>query len=111
MLGFLHCLDARFGWWDDRETALGKARSYKDKALELEHEQARLRYTTTKNIEAWTNWVQGLSHYRVSATKENMGSARLYWEKALALDPTSAALNERRRVQDIKRPVTGAGAL
>ena len=58
-----------------------------------EGEQARLRYTTTKNIEAWTNWVQGLSHYRISATKENMGSARLYWEKALALDPTSAALN------------------
>jgi adenylate cyclase len=35
-LGFMHCLDARFGWWDDRETALGKARTYTDKALELE---------------------------------------------------------------------------
>jgi len=31
----MHCLDARFGWWDDRETALGKARTYTDKALEL----------------------------------------------------------------------------
>ena len=58
-----------------------------------EGEQARLRYTTTKNVEAWTYWVQGLSHYRGPATKENMGPARLYWEKALALDPTSAALN------------------
>ena len=58
-----------------------------------EGEQARLRYTTTKNVEAWTCWVQGLSHYRGPATKENMGPARLYWEKALALDPTSAALN------------------
>ncbi|MGD0533806.1 MAG: tetratricopeptide repeat protein [Methyloceanibacter sp.] len=36
MLGFMHCVDARFGWWDDRETALGKARTYTDKALELE---------------------------------------------------------------------------
>ena len=33
MLGFMYCLDARFGWWDDRETALGKARTYADKAL------------------------------------------------------------------------------
>ena len=58
-----------------------------------EGEQARLHYTTTKNVEAWTYWVQGLSHYRGPATKENMGPARFYWEKALALDPTSAALN------------------
>ena len=58
-----------------------------------EGEQARLRYTTTNNVEAWTYWVQGLSHYRRPITKENMGPARLCWEKALALDPTSAALN------------------
>jgi adenylate cyclase len=58
-----------------------------------EGEQARLHYTTTKNVEAWTYWVQGLSHYRGPPTKENMGPARSYWEKALALDPTSAALN------------------
>jgi len=58
-----------------------------------EGEQARLRYTTTSNVEAWTYWVQGMSHYRQSVTKEKMGSARLCWEKALALDPASAALN------------------
>ena len=58
-----------------------------------EGEQARLRYTTTHNVEAWTYWVQGLSHYRQAITKENMAAARLYWEKALALDPASAALN------------------
>ena len=55
-------------------------------------EQARLRYTTTHNVEAWTYWVQGLSHFQ-EITKENFGSARFYWEKALALDPGSAALN------------------
>jgi len=36
MLGTMHSLDARFGWWDDRETALQKARTYTDRALELE---------------------------------------------------------------------------
>jgi adenylate cyclase len=58
-----------------------------------EGEQARLRYTTAKNIEAWTCWVQGLSHYRRSITRENIHAARLCWEKSLALDPSSAALN------------------
>lgn len=57
-----------------------------------EGEQARLRYTTTSNIAAWTNWVQGLSHFRQAVTKDTMGPARQYWEKALALDPGSAAL-------------------
>jgi len=58
-----------------------------------EGEQARLRYTTTTNVEAWTYWAQGMTYSRQAITKENMGSARHYWEKALALDPASAALN------------------
>src|SRR6476660_9446445 len=58
-----------------------------------EGEQARLRYTTTSNVEAWTYWVQGLSYHHQAIAKENQSSARLCWEKALALDPTSAALN------------------
>ena len=35
-MGFLHSLDARFGWWDDRETATDKARAYADRALEID---------------------------------------------------------------------------
>jgi adenylate cyclase len=58
-----------------------------------EGEQARLRYTTTSNVEAWTYWVQGLSYHHQAIAKENQSSARLCWEKALALDSTSAALN------------------
>ncbi len=58
-----------------------------------EGEQARLRYTTTHNVEAWTHWVQGLSYYRQAINKENTAAAVLCWEKALALDPASAALN------------------
>jgi adenylate cyclase len=58
-----------------------------------EGEQARLRYTTTHNVEAWTHWVQGLSHYRQATTKENFGPALVCWQRALALDPGSASLN------------------
>ncbi len=58
-----------------------------------EGEQARLHYTTTTNVEAWTCWVQGMSHHRQAVTKEEYGQARVFWEKALALDPASASLN------------------
>src|SRR5271155_5431311 len=58
-----------------------------------EGEQARLHYTTTNNVEAWTYWAQGLAHYRQAVTKEQWGRARPCWEKALSLDPKSAALN------------------
>ncbi|HKG99802.1 MAG TPA: adenylate/guanylate cyclase domain-containing protein [Bradyrhizobium sp.] len=58
-----------------------------------EGEQARLHYTTTSNVEAWTHWARGLSHYRQAVTKEKLGPARFHWERALALDPNSATLN------------------
>ena len=60
-----------------------------------EGEQARLHYTTTSNVEAWTYWVQGMSHHRKAVTKEEHGQARFFWEKALALDPASASLNAK----------------
>jgi len=60
-----------------------------------EGEQARLHYTTTSNVEAWTYWVQGMSHHRKAVTKEEYGQARFFWEKALALDPGSAPLNAK----------------
>ena len=49
-----------------------------------EGEQARLRYTTTKNVEAWTYWVQGLSHYRGPATKETWARPALLGKGACA---------------------------
>ena len=58
-----------------------------------EGEQARLHYTTTGNVEAWTHWVKGLSHYRQAVTKEKFTPAMSCWQKALALDPASAALH------------------
>jgi adenylate cyclase len=58
-----------------------------------EGEQARLHYTTTSNVEAWTLWLEGLSHHRQAVTKENNGRALSCWKQALALDPMSGALN------------------
>jgi adenylate cyclase len=58
-----------------------------------EGEQARLRYTTTGNMEAWTLWVQGLSFARQAVTKENWTRALALWQRALALDPDSSPLN------------------
>jgi adenylate cyclase len=59
-----------------------------------EGDQARLRYTTTSNVEAWTWWIRGLSHHRSGVVaKDRLGRARDCWEKALALDPQSASLN------------------
>ena len=39
-LGIVHSFDARFGWWDNRETAIDKARSYADRALEIDPRNA-----------------------------------------------------------------------
>jgi adenylate cyclase len=59
----------------------------------LDGEQARLRYSTTKNLEAWSYYAKGLAHYHQPVTKEQFGPALPYFEKALALDPDSAALH------------------
>ncbi len=58
-----------------------------------EGEQARLRYTTASNVEAWTRWVEGLAHYRRGITKDNVAAAMASWERALALDPASAVFH------------------
>lgn len=58
-----------------------------------EGEQARLHYTTTTNVAAWTHWAQGLFHYRQGVGRDSYARARSHWEKALALDPGSAMLH------------------
>jgi adenylate cyclase len=52
MLGYLHCLDYRFGWWDDSETALGKARTYAERALAIDPSNADA-HTTSSIILLW----------------------------------------------------------
>jgi adenylate cyclase len=58
-----------------------------------EGEQARLRFATTSNVEAWSLWAQGLSHYRSGLSREGLGQALTCWRRANALDPSSASLN------------------
>jgi adenylate cyclase len=59
----------------------------------MEGEQARLQYSTTHNVDAWSNWVKGLYFFRKSVTVEDMVQAREWWERAITLDPESASLN------------------
>jgi adenylate cyclase len=58
-----------------------------------EGEQARLRYTTTTNVEAWNLWIQGLNLDRLRKTPDLHLQVRRFWERALAVDPGSAVLN------------------
>jgi adenylate cyclase len=57
-----------------------------------EGEQARLRYTTTTNVDAWNLWIRGLNHSRGSHGTDFHVQACRCWEKALTLDPNSAPL-------------------
>ena len=57
-------------------------------------EQARLHYTTTSNVEAWTLWVKGLFPPSPGGDQGKTGRRRsACWQRALELDPASAALN------------------
>ena len=58
-----------------------------------EGEQARMRYTTTRNVAAWTEYARGRARMREGMTKEAVGAAKVHFEKALALGPASASLN------------------
>ena len=50
-----------------------------------EGEQARLRYTTTTNVEAWSLFIEGMNHERLAPTSTGHAHAagRRCWEKAL----------------------------
>src|SRR3954465_8882799 len=59
----------------------------------VEGEQARLRYATTHNVDAWNHWVQGLSHFRRGLSREGLTQTLKCWQQAKTLDPNSASLN------------------
>lgn len=56
-----------------------------------EGEQALLRYTSTNNVEAWTQFIRGLSHFR-SVNADSYRHARACFEQALVHDPDSARI-------------------
>lgn len=59
-----------------------------------EGEQARFRYGSTRDVQAWSLWVRGLSYYRRGhLTREGMTPALVAWQRAAARDPGSASLN------------------
>ena len=59
----------------------------------MDGEQARLRYTTTSNVEAWNHWIEGLTHHHGPLTGATQLKALRCWERALDLDPDSGPLN------------------
>jgi adenylate cyclase len=59
----------------------------------MDGDQARLRYTTTSNVEAWNHWIEGLAHHHGPLTGAEQLKALRCWERALALDPDSGPLN------------------
>ncbi|MBT5665637.1 MAG: adenylate/guanylate cyclase domain-containing protein, partial [Rhodospirillaceae bacterium] len=56
-----------------------------------EGEQAKLRYTTTGNVAAWTLFIRGLSLFR-TVSADTYRHARECFEQALAEDPDSAQI-------------------
>jgi adenylate cyclase len=67
MLGFMHYADARFGWWDDRETALDKARAYAERALELDPENADAYTTSSLGLMMKGRYDEAVKHARRAA--------------------------------------------
>lgn len=57
-----------------------------------EGEQAKLRYTTTDNVAAWTSFIRGLSLFR-TVSAETYRHARASFEEALSADPDSAQIH------------------
>ncbi|MEP4380440.1 MAG: adenylate/guanylate cyclase domain-containing protein [Alphaproteobacteria bacterium] len=56
-----------------------------------EGEQALLRYTSTNNVEAWTEFIRGLSYFR-TVHAESYRHARACFERAREHDPESAQI-------------------
>jgi adenylate cyclase len=62
-----------------------------------EGEQARMRYSTTSNVEAWTHWARGMCFFRQPPTRgESRGSAGLLGEGAHARPEFGAAQRHAR---------------
>jgi adenylate cyclase len=57
-----------------------------------EGEQAKLRYTTTDNVAAWTSFIHGLSLFR-TVSANTYRQARKCFEDALSEDPNSAQIH------------------
>ncbi|MCP8937737.1 tetratricopeptide repeat protein [Alsobacter sp. SYSU M60028] len=64
MVGFMHCADARFGWWEDRAVAIAQARSFTDKALrgDPENPDAHICLGMISMIEG--DWPNAVAHAR-----------------------------------------------
>jgi adenylate cyclase len=64
MVGLMYCADARFGWWDDRPTALAKARSHAERALSVDSQNADAHITAGYAHMIEGRWEDATAHIR-----------------------------------------------
>ncbi len=64
MLAFAHYVDARFGWWDDREAALAKTRRFLDRALALDPENSSAHSTSSMASLMQGRFAEAAAHAR-----------------------------------------------
>lgn len=58
-----------------------------------EGEQARMRSTSIRNLEAWSFWVRGLARYHGRVlSREGLTATLMDWQKAAGLEPGSATI-------------------
>ncbi len=97
-------MGARFGWWDDRETALSKAHSYADRALEIEPSNADAHTTLSVLFLAERRFDEAVAYARraVELAPGSADAAELasfvlapsgFPEEAVALSKKAMALN------------------
>jgi len=67
MIGFLHGVNARFGWCDDREAELARARHHADRALELDPDCADAQMTAGMVAMLQRRFGEAVQHARRAA--------------------------------------------
>ncbi|MHB2168903.1 tetratricopeptide repeat protein [Alsobacter sp. R-9] len=74
MIGFMHCADARFGWWQERAAATASARDFTEQALRVDpdHSDAHVTLGMLNMIEG--DWPKAIHHVR-KAVESAPGSA------------------------------------
>jgi adenylate cyclase len=74
MIGFMHCADARFGWWQDRASAMAEARRFTELtfAVDPDHPDAHVTSGYLGMMEG--DWPRAIHHVR-KAVESAPGSA------------------------------------
>ena len=87
MLGFIHFVNARFGWGSDRDSELAKTKAYADRALELDPNNADAHLVVGFLCWPQERYDEAVSHAR-RAVQLAPGAADILSHAALILAPS-----------------------